>query len=942
MKLPPRVIRADSSCPVDALLLRKTDVGALLALCARLTLDPTQRVFPIDRGYLIKLPTPLARTPLGTIGLRSVSDNVLIPQNSELIPSLYPEEAEGLARGEGLIFTPWGQILEFEPREPLDLSRLIVATRRECPAWSALPPVPPLAETLHETLLALPKEPDPWMEPRGGVPDVPEETSTSRRWLAETANRTREEFGRFLMGIGRKLGSAFMTAFGQARMIRSLRQGQITPALLNRHEALLESLLREFREGNRERALKKAIPIGDEPSSRPPVFANIFRLASHAFRYSLDSLTGAGSTSNRGWALFGSNDTLSRLQYEYRESARLAMEQGDFRRAAMIFGRLLKDYYSAANCLAKGGLHHDAALVFLNRLKDKVSAAREFEAAGEWDRAVQLHRELGAFEAAGDVLTRAGDPDAALAEYERAARQLVTSGPGHLAAGRLLANKASRDDLALQYYLQGWSNWPESSAVSCLIAALELHTHDGAVDAITSRLAEVDATRVHSPQVEPEWTTYFQAMTRISEHESIHALRDELRDRARMGLGAQLRHRSGTIASSNLAVSTLFGQSGAWTTSIVEDAAFAARAYGRSALNASSNVSDDPFFEAIALESGLRQDHRSALESSLTRELAGPAETPINVLNALGFASETGELMVASSQKGINCFNSRTNEWYPVFPEMRNVRELTISHDGSIFVTIERNENAGATLRVFQRTTPTTFKQHSTNGVPWKEGAHLGSIYIFNKEYRFYYFDGSSLHSYHPTYLLSDHKLRVDGLPSELGRGIPLVSHSRHWMLAPIEDSWALVDLISKQMTRLGSAYSTPRGLSGDQGPGLISSIHAGMQAFQTLHLGQAGEVVWHSWHIDSESGTMEQQSRRVRESESGPYLAATLIRPARAIALTATRIEWIRMVTQKTMLQGAKPIHCPRAVACFHEPSNDQVILVNQDATVERIDAAI
>ena len=40
-------------------------------------------------------------------------------------------------------------------------------------------------------------------------------------------------------------------------------------------------------------------------------------------------------------------------------------------------------------------LHHDAAVIYLSKLGDVLAAAREFEAAGEIDRALRLYRGLG-------------------------------------------------------------------------------------------------------------------------------------------------------------------------------------------------------------------------------------------------------------------------------------------------------------------------------------------------------------------------------------------------------------------------------------------------------------------------------------------------------------------------------------------------------------------
>ena len=44
------------------------------------------------------------------------------------------------------------------------------------------------------------------------------------------------------------------------------------------------------------------------------------------------------------------------LAAEYRKAAEAAVARGDYRRAAFIYGKLLKDYRSAAGVLSRGNL----------------------------------------------------------------------------------------------------------------------------------------------------------------------------------------------------------------------------------------------------------------------------------------------------------------------------------------------------------------------------------------------------------------------------------------------------------------------------------------------------------------------------------------------------------------------------------------------------------
>ena len=60
-----------------------------------------------------------------------------------------------------------------------------------------------------------------------------------------------------------------------------------------------------------------------------------------------------------------------------------------------------------------------------SKLNDRSAAAQAFEAAGEFDRALELYRGSASHERAGDLLRRIGEEDAAVAEYLLAANELA-------------------------------------------------------------------------------------------------------------------------------------------------------------------------------------------------------------------------------------------------------------------------------------------------------------------------------------------------------------------------------------------------------------------------------------------------------------------------------------------------------------------------------------
>ncbi|MFO0956134.1 MAG: hypothetical protein U0800_01565 [Isosphaeraceae bacterium] len=72
--------------------------------------------------------------------------------------------------------------------------------------------------------------------------------------------------------------------------------------------------------------------------------------------------------------------------------------------------------------------------VFLNRLDDRRSAAAAFEAAGEFDRALGLYRELNEHVTAAELLRRIGEEDEAIRYFQIAAQELAQRPGGRLAA----------------------------------------------------------------------------------------------------------------------------------------------------------------------------------------------------------------------------------------------------------------------------------------------------------------------------------------------------------------------------------------------------------------------------------------------------------------------------------------------------------------------------
>ena len=340
--------------------------------------------------------------------------------------------------------------------------------------WRPLPEPSRLAERIEEIVVERPDDsPESVLDAGDGGEIGTESPRPEASDPASTAlGKAAMGAGRGMTRLGKALGWGKLAELGAGLVDRALRLApRLSEEMLGRQAAALNDLLRQFREGDIERALRRALPLGEPGEFRGAVPHPGDQLPPGDLSYDLNRLL----EDSTGGLWLGGHDVMAELGREYRKAAEEALRRGDFRRAASIYGKLLRDFRAAANALMRGGLHHDAAVLLLAKLDDRRGAARAFEAAGEVDRAVQLYRQGHEHEEAGDLLRRVGEEDAAQAEYLAAADRLAGTFDGHLAAGDLLLAKAGRPDLALAHFAAGWSRRPLGNAIPCALRIARIH-----------------------------------------------------------------------------------------------------------------------------------------------------------------------------------------------------------------------------------------------------------------------------------------------------------------------------------------------------------------------------------------------------------------------------------------------------------------------------------
>jgi hypothetical protein len=376
-----------------------------------------------------------------------------------------------------------------------------------------------------------------------------------------------------MVWLGRQLNIEGLARLGARLIAQAIRQApRISEALLGQQEAALRELLRKFREGDTEQALRHALPLNRENNQGVLPAANA-QLPTHNVVYNLRSLLSAGQGPGSSWLAAG--DVYEALTAEYRKAAELATQRGDYRRAAFIYGMLLHEWRLAATVLERGGLHHDAALLYLEKVSDSGAAARAFEAAGEVDRALELYLAREEHLAAGDLLARAGEHDRALAQYILAAEAEAKRGNAQV-AGELLMARAGRPDLAEPHFRAGWGQRPWGTAQGCLLHLLDLYARRLGPADLFALVDEADAFFARDGS-DAQAAQFYNALGRQVESEHLGPARDRLRDRALGGLAGRLRRCAVAGQHGPAIVSGLLMPSGPWEPALVRDAEVALR-----------------------------------------------------------------------------------------------------------------------------------------------------------------------------------------------------------------------------------------------------------------------------------------------------------------------------------------------------------------------------
>jgi tetratricopeptide (TPR) repeat protein len=665
--------------------------------------------------------------------------------------------------------------------------------------------------------------------------------------------------------------------------------------------------------------------LGEEGGrgNQPSTDAN---LPTHNTSYSLGNILGGRRVPGAVW--MGGLDVQNQLAAEYRKAAQAATAQGDFRRAAFIYGKLLRDYRQAADVLSRGGLHHDAAILYLDKLGDVLAAARAFAAAGEFDRAVQLYRQRGEHVLAGDLLRKLGEEQQAVEEYQRAVDQLYQAEHYH-AAGELVLAKLcgtalqSRPDgsgepsyreQALACFRMGWQKRPRGSPLPCLHRLFELLAEQRPPGDLLGLVDEA-AEYLQRQGSESDCSSFFNEVVRIANRPTLAEMRDRLRDRSLLGLAARLRSRAQVETLPGSLVSTLFGHPGSWSSSQVNDAEVALRA----ALQA-RKVQPKPASPRSVVQMRIHEG---------------------TVFAACG-SVECGKVFLAFGDGALRCFNPLDSS-IDALPSLTGVPcSLATDPKGLVLLALCEIEEGRLELSSYR-----SFNEFRHSGLVTRKplsdlgpGTRLSPLVIVGNEARgaIWWEDGVVV-------LQGDHALPVGQMQraeSKAKHEFPLL----HGVLpapTPVWNRLLLLDEQSISVCRLSTfrLQGASLGWIARPAPGTLSSQAFWMNGDEDrldvaiARVGDEGGQLFWSQLVVQDLQKIELHASAT--SKSAGYLGVALLGPRSLAGIREGGIDWFRVQGRHLQVIRSNEINLTGACACFCSPQTGELLVICRDGYLLR-----
>jgi len=557
----------------------------------------------------------------------------------------------------------------------------------------------------------------------------------------------------------------------------------------------------------------------------------------------------------------------------------------------------------------------------LKKLDDKHAAARAFAAAGEINRAADLYRQSGDHVLAGDLFNSVGEADAALAEYSLAAERLVLRSNGFLQAGELMLAKAERPDLALEYFRAGWSRRPNASAIACAMQIARLLTSAETNQQLLTLMTEAEEFFTPAGN-ELAATQFFNLLAQLADRKCLAGHRDELRDRALLGIANKLRQRALNSTLPGNTVSAFVGQAKAWPPAVVSDADFAYRSLVK------------PAPKSLA--------HKPQSKPSVvTWTRAGQG-----LVTAACIAPSVGHVFLGFESGELVCFRPTKNDAVPVpswdLPRER-VQSLSTDSWARFLVALFEKNPAFAELRSFTLEESAgnveSYRVHQARAEVYGNDCQLAPLIVplTRKGWTVGLWDNEGLSVMRGPLLTPMEKFQPTGIENISGAFLlpPYQALRDEHVILWFEADGVWSQLNQKtppRKARLGWCPDIREGSS--LATASFSWLLTGPDKVELAALRADGVVCWSRLQLEGEHFSYNAS----RSSTDPGFLAVALVREGLLAAVRPDGVVWIRCGPNDMEPQSGRPLDASKVIACFACHVTHELILVCRDGMVGRL----
>ncbi|MFL9838382.1 hypothetical protein ABS768_12775 [Flavobacterium sp. ST-75] len=159
------------------------------------------------------------------------------------------------------------------------------------------------------------------------------------------------------------------------------------------------------------------------------------------------------------------NDRYRTLQQKYEELANQYINQKEYKKAAQVYLKLLKNNIKAAEALEKGEHYAEAGVIYRDKCTQKEKAAECFVKGRMYTEALVIYKDLNMNEETGDVYILLNKKEEANRYYTIVADGYKENNM-YVKASLIYRDKMQQPELGQDMLLEGWNN--NKDAFNCL------------------------------------------------------------------------------------------------------------------------------------------------------------------------------------------------------------------------------------------------------------------------------------------------------------------------------------------------------------------------------------------------------------------------------------------------------------------------------------------